>query len=80
MALARASGRGFPPDLHIALPPGARYAADSLLQVEWTDLMAGLQTRDPLWFAIKLPTWAALAALVVLALKNRHDAERPRPL
>jgi hypothetical protein len=70
----------FPPDLHIALPPGARYAADSLLQVEWTDLMAGLQTRDPLWFAIKLPTWAALAALVVLALKNRHDAERPRPL
>ena len=69
----------YPPDLHIALPATAHYAADALVQTEWTDLMAGLTTHDPLWFAIKLPVWLALAAVAVLAAlapyrEYSHDA------
>jgi hypothetical protein len=61
-----------PPDLHTAAPPAAHFAANALAQVEWSAVMRQLQTRDPLWFAIKIPVWAALAALVAVAAGARR--------
>lgn len=61
-----------PPELHIALPPSAYYPPDAIVQGEWTDVMNALQTHDPLWLAIKIPTWVALATVISLAANPRR--------
>ena len=51
----------------VTLPPGAHYAAQTIVQREWMDVMNGMTTHDPLWLAIKLPAWGALLALIAMA-------------
>ncbi|HEX3671058.1 MAG TPA: glycosyltransferase family 87 protein [Candidatus Cybelea sp.] len=70
-----------PPHLPVpSLPPA--YPASALVQSEWRDYAEGRATRDPLWFAVKLPTWAALAAAIALAsslaLRPRNASESSR--
>jgi hypothetical protein len=43
------------------------YAASQLVSLEWRDYTALRSTHDPLWFAIKLPTWGALLASLAIA-------------
>jgi hypothetical protein len=45
------------------------YAPGELAQNEWRAYAEGRSTHDLLWFAIKLPSWAALAAAVVVAFR-----------
>jgi Glycosyltransferase family 87 len=56
---------------HLPVPSAAveqSYAATALVQDEWAVFAEQRSTSDPLWFAIKVPTWAALlAALTVLS-------------
>ncbi len=58
-----------PPHLPVPAPASARsYAATDLVQREWREYTDRRATSDFAWFAIKIPTWAALlAALVVVA-------------
>jgi hypothetical protein len=66
-----------PPWLPSAAPNSpSSYAPDSLVQVEWGDVAAGLDDRDPLWIYIKIPAWGALAALLVagVAIARRTPA------
>ncbi len=44
------------------------YTAGQLVSLEWRDYTALRGTHDPLWFAIKLPTWGALLASLAIAL------------
>jgi hypothetical protein len=44
------------------------YTASQLVSLEWRDYTALRETHDPLWFAIKLPTWGALLASLAIAL------------
>jgi hypothetical protein len=46
------------------------YARNALVQNEWRDYTQARSTRDPLWLAIKLPSWAALLAALVIACSN----------
>jgi hypothetical protein len=57
-----------PPRLPVpsAMPPV--YAASELVSLEWRDYTARRDTQDPLWFAIKLPTWGALLASLAIAV------------
>jgi hypothetical protein len=53
------------------LPPlnvARSYLSNDLVQTEWRDVVTQLQTTSAAWFAVKLPTWAALTALVSVAL------------
>jgi hypothetical protein len=54
---------------HLMTPEFANhvYAANDLVQREWRDYAAQRSTHDGLWFAIKIPTWAAQLALLVIA-------------
>lgn len=70
-----------PPHLPVpSLPPS--YPPGALVQTEWHDYAEGRATRDPLWFGVKLPTWAALAAALALAsrlaLRPRSASESSR--
>ncbi len=61
-----------PPELHITLPASAHYPPDAIVQREWADVMNVLQTHDPLWLAIKIPVWFALATVIALAANPRR--------
>ena len=63
-----------PPHLPAPLRLPRVYAPNELVQNEWSAYAQARSTRDLLWFAIKLPSWGALAAGVLLALR----AGRPR--
>jgi hypothetical protein len=65
-----------PPHLPLP-PPGALrgYAPNQPVQLEWRDYVRTRSTTDPLWFVIKLPTWAAL--LAVLAVAARFSLRSP---
>jgi hypothetical protein len=64
----------FPPHLTSPLQIVQRaYAAGDLIQVELKNYTEQLQTHDFGWFAIKLPTWAALAALLTVAFRSIRD-------
>jgi Glycosyltransferase family 87 len=57
---------------HLPVPSTAvkqTYAATALVQDEWHVYAEQRSTSDPLWFAIKIPTWAAL--LVTLIVTTR---------
>lgn len=57
-----------PPHLPVPSLP-ASYAPGALVQTEWRDYTEGRSTRDSLWFLVKLPTWAALLAALVVAAR-----------
>lgn len=52
------------------------YSATALVQDEWRVYAEQRSTSDPLWFAIKVPTWGALLATLILItqLSLRRDA------
>ena len=56
-----------PPRLPAPSAMPAVYAASQLVSLEWRDYTAMRSTHDPLWFAIKLPTWGALLASLAIA-------------
>lgn len=56
-----------PPKLPAPAGMPAVYAAGELVSLEWRDYTALRSTHDPLWFAIKLPTWGALLASLAIA-------------
>jgi len=56
-----------PPKLPAPSGMQAVYAASQLVSLEWRDYTAMRSTHDPLWFAIKLPTWGALLASLAIA-------------
>lgn len=58
-----------PPHLPAPLRLPHVYAPNELVQNEWRAYAEGRSTHDPLWFAIKLPSWAALAAAVIVAFR-----------
>lgn len=64
-----------PPHLPVPVQPAPTvYGAADIAQRAWHDYVEARSTRDVLWFAIKLPTWLALLALlVVAALTARRD-------
>lgn len=68
----------FPPHAAAAVALTKSYSPNDFVQVQWTDVAQQLSTHDFGWFAIKLPTWAALAALAMLALRVARGAIRQR--
>ena len=56
-----------PPKLPVPAAMPAIYAAGELVSLEWRDYTALRSTHDPLWFAIKVPTWGALLASLAIA-------------
>jgi hypothetical protein len=59
-----------PPHLPVPAPAVHAYAADQIAEVEWRDYTAARTSRDPLWFLIKLPTWAALLVALTIAARS----------
>ena len=57
-----------PPRLPAPSGMPAVYAASQLASLEWRDYTALRSTHNPLWFAIKLPTWGALLASLAIAV------------
>jgi hypothetical protein len=65
-----------PPHLPAPSSLPRAYAPDELVQNEWQAYAEGRSTHDPLWFAIKLPSWAALAAgLFVTVLSGKPPSK-----
>ena len=58
-----------PPHLPPPLSFPRAYAPNELVQNEWKAYAQGRSTHDPLWFAVKLPSWAALAAGLFVAVR-----------
>ena len=58
-----------PPHLPAPLRLPRLYLPDELVQNEWRAYAEGRSTHDLLWLAIKLPSWAALAASVTVAFR-----------
>jgi hypothetical protein len=56
-----------PPKLPAPFGMATVYAASQLVSFEWRDYTALRSTHDPLWFAIKVPTWGALLASLAIA-------------
>ncbi|MGA2760737.1 MAG: glycosyltransferase 87 family protein [Candidatus Cybelea sp.] len=56
-----------PPKLPVPAAMPAIYTAGQLVSLEWRDYTALRSTHDPLWFAIKVPTWGALLASLAIA-------------
>lgn len=66
-----------PPHLPVPIAAAQRsYAPSELVQREWRDYTEARSTSDPLWFAIKLPTWAALFAGLAVAAAFAKDGAR----
>jgi glycosyl transferase family 87 len=58
---------------HLPVPSASiprSYAPTALVQDEWGDYAELRSTSDPLWFAIKLPAWAALLGALALAARR----------
>jgi len=56
-----------PPHLPVPHAPPRVYSASELVGEEWRDYTEARSTRDALWFAVKVPAWAALVTALVLA-------------
>jgi hypothetical protein len=70
-----------PPHLPVPSAPARSFSATELVQEEWGVYAEQRSTADPLWFAIKLPAWAALLAAFALAarlapLENHSTSDR----
>ncbi len=58
---------------HLPVPHGGSlpsYAPNALVQSEWRAYTQARSTRDPLWLAIKLPSWGALLAALAIAARS----------
>jgi glutathione S-transferase len=67
----------FPPAAFGATTP--LVAANALAQTAWAGYVAQLAV-SPVWFAVKIPTWIALAGIVaaaLAALRGGRDAVTP---
>jgi hypothetical protein len=65
-----------PPHLPAPSELPRAYAPTELVQNEWQAYAEGRRTDDPLWFAIRLPSWAALAAGLIVAIRvSRRPAK-----
>jgi hypothetical protein len=53
------------------------YRATELVQDEWRVYAEQRSTSDPLWFAIKVPTWAALLATLILTKRLSVRPDQP---
>jgi hypothetical protein len=64
-----------PPRLPVVRAAPQAYAASALVQDEWRYYAQQRATGDPLWLAIKVPTWAALLAGILVAARSlrRHS-------
>lgn len=61
-----------PPSLPVVRAAAQSYASNPLVQDEWRYYAEQRASSDPLWLAIKIPTWVALiAALLVAARRAR---------
>jgi hypothetical protein len=63
---------------HLPVPVAGslhRYDPHELVQYAWRDYTQARSTRDPTWFAIKLPEWAALLATLALALRRERPVD-----
>jgi hypothetical protein len=58
------------PDLPVARATAVYLGKGDLAQAEWRAFTEQLRTRDFRWFAIKLPTWSALTALLAVAFAS----------
>jgi len=56
------------PDLPATSGALGRFGAGDLAQAEWRAFTDQLRTGNVRWFAIKLPTWSALTALLAVAV------------
>jgi hypothetical protein len=68
----------YPP--HLPVPRATvvqSYAATTLVQDEWRVYAEQRSTSDPLWFAIKIPTWAALLATLILTIRLSLRRDQP---
>jgi len=65
-----------PPHLPVPTALARAHEPAGLVERAWAEYTAARATGDPLWLAIKLPTWAAL--LAVLALAYRCAVRSPR--
>lgn len=66
-----------PPTLPSVVTAATPFPSNELVQRAWRAYVAALGSADPLWLVVKLPTWAALAALAVAAWLT---SARPAPL
>ena len=48
------------------------FAPETLVQTEWRAVVQSLDAHDPLWLAIKIPGWCALAAIFFIGLSERR--------
>jgi hypothetical protein len=51
------------------------YPSNALVQTEWHAVVQALALHDPLWLAIKLPAWCALAAILLTGIALRGLSE-----
>lgn len=58
-----------PPSLPVVAAAPQAYASNALVQDEWRYYAEQRSTGDPLWLAIKVPTWAALIAALLIAAR-----------
>jgi hypothetical protein len=72
-----------PPQLpHPAPLAVGAFAPNSLLQIEWHDVIAGFDTHQPLWLLSKLPVWCALATVFAIGIRiayGRTVQSQPLP-
>jgi hypothetical protein len=62
-----------PPSLPIVPAASQAYARGALVQDEWRYYAQQRSSGDPLWLAIKIPTWAALLAGLLLAERRARS-------
>ncbi|MGA8533841.1 MAG: glycosyltransferase family 87 protein [Candidatus Tumulicola sp.] len=67
------------PELPSVTAFNAKIPNDALAQTAWRAFTDQLPTRDVRWFAIKVPTWTALAALLAVALAALRRVPDGRP-
>lgn len=58
-----------PPHLPTPVATSHAYSPNELVQNEWHEYAEARTKHDPLWFAIKLPTWFALLAVLSIAAR-----------
>jgi hypothetical protein len=64
-----------PPTLPDAFRSAAHFAGGELSEIEWKAFVETLRTPDRHWLAIKLPTWAALLAVLGAAIAQLRSPQ-----
>jgi hypothetical protein len=68
IALAIYAFELYPPVLPTPPTNPQDFSGDAIAQIEWRAFVESLRNADRAWFAIKLPTWTAMAALLAACL------------